>query len=277
MPPISRSTTVYPNQKTMKLVGYTSKGRLSRVQAISKLRSSPKFMSAVRKEIRRFAEKKVAISNLNNVAVNVVSGILTTPTQVYLLPQITQGNTLSTRVGNKIQITKIYLQCMLNCLPYSSTTNPSQYPFWVKYWVLKNKKTQKYNAITNTDLSGFFENGTTNSNFSGLPADLMKDVAPESWRVFKTGMKLMDFANTSGVGLVANAFPTNDAVYQWCFNIDVTKYVKRNIIFEDIADNVPCNDNLFIMFQAVNADGSASSGEIPVELHYHYRCDFVDV
>lgn len=255
---------------------YGRMNQAARSSAITKIRKSQTFTAAVKRAVNRFAEKKVAVASANNVVLATLNAATVTPSQIYLLPQLVQGTAQAQRVGNKIAVQKCILQVLVNVLPYNSVTNPSTYPANIKYWVVKDRRTVQRNNIAAADVVGFFQNGSSVGNFTALPSDVLLDVDTDTWRVCETGTRLMDFSDTLNTGLAANAFPTNDAQFQWKIYIDLTKYIKKTLMYDDAVTNVPTNDNLFIFFTAVSSDGTSSSALQMAEFHYAYKCEYTD-
>lgn len=274
---MARVKSIPVSNSMVRAAKYGKMNQAARSIAMTKLRSSKTLTAAVKRAVTRIAEKKIAISSANNVTIATLNVATVTPSQIYLLPQLVQGTAQAQRIGNKISVQKCYLNVLVNILPYNSVTNPSTYPTNIKYWVVKDRRTVQRNALAAADMVGFFQNGSSVGNFSALPSDVLLSVDNDTWRICTSGTKLLDFSNTLNAGLAANAFPTNDAVFQWKFYIDLTKFIKKTLMYDDSVSNVPTNDNLFIFFQAVSSDGTSSSTLQMAEFHYAYRCEYTDI
>lgn len=217
----------------------------------------------VKRTVHRNIENKSMVFYGANININTAQA--TTPIALNCIPTQSVGTSNSTRIGNEITLVKSYVKGYVNLLPINSVSNPVQAPLWVRIW-LASSKTINTNLISSTDVaSSFFNTGASVSGFQGTMLDMLLPINKDSWTVhavktFRLG--LTGAYNSSAVGI---AYPDNSNMSK-SFYFDLRKFLKSPLKYND-GTSVCTNKNMFLIFQAVNADGSASA-ITPAEYHY---------
>lgn len=238
--------------------------------------AKPKVSTAVKKyvknSIHRLAENKVLISS--NVNQSLTTASASNPASINLCPTVAQGTSHVGRIGNEIKLVKGFIRGFVNLLPYNATTNPLSTPVMVKLWVCSNKKIQSttFSSIGSGD---FFEDNASTANFAGNLKDMMLSVNKENWHVYatKTFELGATYASSTGPTGTSGYFDNSKMIIPFYFNFG--KHLKTTLKYND-TDTNPTNRNMFLLLQAVYADGSTSS-VTPAEYHYHIRWEFEDL
>ena len=248
-----------------------SAGRRTRKNRSTK-KVSKAVKSFVKKAIHRSQENKVFIRYGANNTITTASG--GNPTYLNLVPTPTQGVAQNQRIGNSIKVVKAYIRGHVNLLPYNASTNPYVGPVYVKMWVCSNKQ---YNTATISGTSiatDFFELGSGSAGFQGNMLDLDFTANKDNWIIHKT--KTFELGTTAVAGFAsANSSAWNDnSRFTRPFYFSLGSKMRKKLNFVDTATD-PTNINMFLVFQAVYADGSSSAVN-SAEFHYTSRYEYED-
>lgn len=248
------------------------KSKVSRKKSVKKV--SPSLKSYIKKQIHNNMENKVILGYAVNQTITTASA--SNPFTIQnLLPTIAQGTGHSSRIGNEITIRSAYVSGYVNLLPYNAVTNPLSTPVMVKMW-LCSSKTVNTNLISSTDIStSFFEINNGSVGFQGNMLDMILTPNRDSWTIYATKKFELGatYASTNGGVGTGGYFDNSKMSIPFYFNYG--KYFKRALKYNDTLTNIPTNRNLFLVIQAVYADGSATAVSI-AECHYQFRINFED-
>lgn len=235
---------------------------------------TPAVKSYVKRIISSNNENKMVIQYGINQAITTASA--TNPTYIQnLLPSLAQGTGKSNRIGNDIKIKYAYVRGFVNLLPYSATLNPLSTPIQVKIWLCSSKTVNTNNIASTSIASDFFEVNNASAGFQGNLLDMMLTPNKDSWVIHatKTFELGATYASTNGQVGTAGYFDNSKMIRPFYFNYG--KYFKSVLKYNDQTLNIPTNKNLFLVFQAVNADGSTTAINC-AEYHFTSRCEFED-
>jgi len=239
--------------------------------------------SAVPLKIKKYVKTLIALKqeNKETTAFGLNQSILTvvssTPTNISLLPTPNQGTGDADRIGNEITVKKLIVTGFVNMLPYDATNNPTApAPLWVKMWVVSAKNINT-NTFSNTlAASSFFQTQNSSTNFQATIRDQLLPVNPDLFtvhasKVFKIGFGSLSGANNSAnVGTAFDNSPMSQK-----FSFDCSKFVSK--LKYDEGQTWPTNKNLFLVVTSTRADGSVSSGTLPMsEYHWRVQCIYED-
>jgi len=240
--------------------------------------------TAIAKVVSGMAEKKIATIS-DGIALSsaftpgylaFASGIrCISPYSSALAFNIGTGSQVNQRTGNKIRPTKCTMKYVISPNVYSAGNNPQPQPVIVRLWIFKPKDQSTFSP----SVSGFFQNGASSSNFSGNLQDIVRSVNTESYtllatKTWKIGMALSEYASITYGGF-AN-YANNDYKMNAIGELDVTKYLAKVYTYDD-SDNTPTNVPTYMVWEAVNADGSSMvSGGYPVTVTYTLQMNYVD-
>lgn len=262
--PLKRKLTEtgYSHAKKAKVAVRAMPAKLSSYRGLAKI---------VRKEIKRTAEKKVWIDFSANVPLSTAVGGV--PVNKNLLPTLSQGTSNSNRVGNEITVVSGMTRGYVNILPYSITTNPLSTPTMVKMWLCYSKKLATTN-LGNTDIAtAFFDTNAGSAGFQGNMLDMILTANKDNWVILQERAVELGATYASSGGSVGTGGYFDNSKCILPFEFDFTKYVSR-LMYDDTG-TAPTNKNLFLVFQAVYADGSSSAIQ-PAELHIVTRVEYID-
>lgn len=244
---------------------YSRKPRLLRRKRVARKPVSKKLKTYIKKVMHSNIENKHFFSYAANTAI--VTASSSTPTALNLLPSLAIGASDGQRVGNQIKIVKGVVTFHCNILPYSATLNPLSTPIMVRCWILSGRALNSNSFAAYSPGTNFFEAGATQIGPQGTMLDMVlrnntQEYIVHAQRTFKIGA-----AYASGTGPVGTGgyFDNSPMTKRLSFNWG--KFVKSKLIYNDAVTNIPTNRNMFLVFQAVNADGSSSAVN-PAEFHY---------
>lgn len=231
---------------------------------------SPAVKTYVKRAIHTNQENKVWIDYAINQTIPTASA--NTPVNRNLIPKLTQGAGSSNRIGNTIRIRSAFIRGHVNLLPYNANFNPTVGPVLVKMWLLRSK-TVNTSDLGGTQMTSFFETNNGTTGFQANMLDMLLTENKEFFTVLKT--KKFELGATSSTS-VASALPLNldNSKYTMPFYFSYGKYLKKLTRYNDAADAC-VNNNLFICWQAIYADGSSLAFNA-AEFHYTIRVEYED-
>jgi len=250
-----------------------TKKKFKKYSKMSSKQISDSVKTYVKKAISNAAEKKVFIQFGANQSIQAAAG--TNPIAQYILPQIGQGSSNSTRVGNKIKITSGYVRGYCNLLPFNAITNPNPLPLKVKIWLCSNRKINSNNIASTNIANDFFEINGATTGFQGNMLDMVLSENQDMWQVWDTYTLSLGTSNVTSTGPVSTGSYADGSPMSDSFYFDVSK-ICTSLKYDD-STSVPTNRNLFIVFTTVNSDGSADAALIPAEYHYQVRYEYTDL
>lgn len=238
-----------------------------------KAQTKASIRATVRSEIIKAAEKKEFILYGQNITIPTTSG--GTPAGEYLLPQISQGTDDGKRIGNKIKLVKGTLKGFVNIRPYDVTLNPNPLPVWVKIWLCRYTSFNT-NALSATSSStDFFQVSSGNVGFQGSMLDMVLPMNPDNWTMLDSRTFKLGVTNSLATGPTSTAGYLDNSDMAQQFMFDLTPHAST-LIFNDTSIT-PLNNNLFVAFQVVRADGTPSFSVNPAEYHFTVDWKFIDV
>lgn len=227
---------------------YKSTRRTSRSRRPAKKNSIKRL---IRKEISRNIEDKIKDTEL--AALNVTQTIDDTRCQ-QLIPGVTQGTTQSTRIGNKIKVKKFTLRLALTAYNLGAAAAPTYYDIYV----FKPKFQQNFaGAIPTLDMTYFLQNDSSSEAYNGQILDGLRYVNTELFtNCFHKRITLFNpLTSQATLGATASINPSRT------FYFDLTKYVKKTIIFDDSVGSCT-NDGLWIAIGSTQTDGAVLVGTV---------------
>lgn len=228
--------------------------------------------SYVKKAIHSNVENKVYVSYGNNLVINTITG--STPNAINLMPNMSQGTTQGLRIGNEIKIRSGVVRGHVNLLPWNQTSNPLSTPVFIKMWLCSAKNLNNPNALS-LPISNFFEGGSSSIGFQGNMLDMDLSVNKDYFTVYATRKLQLGSTYPSSTGPVGTAGYYDNSKMALPFYFTFGKYFKSSLKYNDTDTNYPTNRNLWIITQAVYADGSSTAVSV-AELNYALRIEYED-
>ena len=241
--------------------------RISRKSSSSNKNITKIVKSVMSKQI----ENKVWFDYGLNQSIVTVSG--STPNSKNLMPLPAQGTGASNRIGNEIRVKSGYIRGHVNILPYDSLLNPLPLPLYLKMWVVSCKDTNVTTLSSTGIASNFFDIINSSVGFQANLLDMDFSPNKSNWIIHHTKICKLGVGYASATGPVAvNQYYDNSPMsVPFYFNIGKN----MNLIKYD--DNAtPTNKNMFIIFQAVPANGANAAGLVTCEYHFTLRIQYED-
>lgn len=238
------------------------------------------------KRVMEIAETKMAVypwtclqanglCNYNNASWSTFNILAITPFAGYLT--ISQGTGQNDRLGNKIRTSRLTYRGVLHANPYNVTYNSSPTPQVVMFVVFKKRDLGGNTLLTS--IPSFYQTGTGATAPQGSMFDICapfnKDLYEIKYkRVFKVGASV----NTGG-GTAPNwqNMANNDFSRAAVFNMDLTKYIPKTILYND-GSSTPACDTVYACWLPCPSDGTTgSSVNVPLQLTSEVTYEFKDL
>lgn len=250
---------------------YKKKSPAKRSYKKKPLKVSTSIKAYVHKAITRSAEKK------NFFAYGANQQLQSTGFQNWqnLLPRLPQGASQSNRIGNQVKVTKAYVHGFVNLLPYNSVSNTLSTAVLIKIWICKYRQQNLDSFANSYNLnSDFFDVGQANIGFQSSVLDMMLTCNKDDWMWYMTKQFKIGAASATAAGAVGTGGYYDNSPMSQKFYFDYTKHIGK-LHYND--SNVqPVNTNLWMVMQAVYADGSSAS-IAPAEYHFATRIEYEDM
>lgn len=193
---------------------------------------------------------------------------------------ITQGTSISGRIGNRIITRSGYLRAVIFPLQYNVSTNPFPQPLNITMWIFKLKSgvTDSTGQVLGTLQNSWFKFGSSAVGISNGVADLVNIPNPDVVnilyrRTFKLGM-----ASNTGTGGQAGFeyHANNDYKFNHVIRLNVSKYLRKNIRYMDNS-STPMTSTTWMCFTVGYASGaSMTNSTVPANIQWEYDYRYED-
>lgn len=178
--------------------------------------------------------------------------------------QCAQGTGQGDRIGDEINITSLMFRGFVN---YANGGSGAQnLPIFIKMVVgrLKSGYAQP------TNFSNLFQNGSSTTNPTNLPIDIIRNFNKDSWIIYTQKVFKLGFADP------AAASGNNDFSQCKMFKMSLAKHIHR-LKYSDAGTN-PTNAGLYVWFLMCNANGNAMTAATAPnpEIHYTFEVAYKD-
>lgn len=264
----------------------TRKYRPKAVMAKGKMAAMMKVIA--RREVEKTTELKSiqynsSVLGLNNYANSTVGNNVVSLTPIGGGIDINQGTASDERIGNQVRVRKVWLHLSLFPAPYNATTNSTPIPQDVICYIFSvrpNEPSDLTSVRTFCDDS-FFDNGSSVQGFTGDLSDFMKRPNTDSVIVHKRFVLKIGAANyETNTGTQANSYSyaNNDYKLNCLKRMDITKYIPKNLKFEDTS-NACQNNPVYLVMSPCDADGGAATdttNATPLTYTYGLTYEYTD-
>jgi len=220
---------------------------------------------------RNSSENSFAIGSVSNSSTLYARPV--TPAGGFMT--IAQGTGQGDRIGNVIKTKKCILRYALFPVPYDITVNPNPAPVEVLI-ILGYLKVTPCSTPTSAGIQQLYQIGNTTIGAQGDLGDLINPFNTDVWVIKKTMRHKIGYADNSGTGSRNGSqfYANNDFKLNVVRSVDITSIYPSKFVFQD-TQTIPQNAGLFLMVQAINADGTTSNAantkaffEYTVDYHY---------
>lgn len=223
---------------------------------------SPAVKSFVARALNRHSENK-SVAPITNTGFPVVPMNLGTTGSILNLHNVwttSQGSGEADRIGNHITPKS----WMLRGFVYS---NSGGIPCYVKMWVLKLKS----GFEAPTTFNDFFDLGNANTNPTGQLLDITRPVNTERYTIYTS--RIIKVGGASTGAFIAN----NDFKLSVPISINLLKYQKHVLKYNDNSSSSPLNSGLYLAFNIAPVDGSVYGAGSTIRFTYDLVGGFEDV
>jgi len=222
-----------------------SKKRTYKSKGYKKPRLSKTVKRYVKREIHRQVENKTQDVEVEDA---VIDSIIGDGDVRNLIPLMSQGTNQQTRVGNKIRVRSMRMKLHIRCLNQTGSTSPIYFDIYIFKFKASNFGGGPPAAA---DMQLFLQNGSSASQYNGISplAGLRK--LNEDYFTSKIRRRVALFNPTNSTSQISSTSNLNPAI---TLTFDLTKHVKKLLIFDDAATGVQ-NDNLYIAIGGTPMNG----------------------
>lgn len=191
---------------------------------------------------------------------------------------LNQGTGQGARVGNIVQTVKGVFKGSLFPMPYHATTNATPQPCVVKFIIFREKATPTVEPNPSaTGSNDIFQLGSSTLPFQNDLSDLWLPYNTDKYQIMKT--KTFKVGNSvydgTGTNLGYQSFSNNDFKLNCPFSFNYTKYLQKQIRFQDNAAYP--QKAIFGMFTVVSGVGTnLNAAYVPVGYQFMQEYKFKD-
>lgn len=227
------------------------KGRVYKKKSVVKKALAKAKRQSIAKVVRNVLSKNVEIKCITDpTTFNAVTNITASTTSLagnyqvvspsnstwgYWIPE---GTANAARIGNRVKTKKMVFDYVVQPLPFNATTNPVVYPFYVRFYVFRNKMTPTQDPTATQITTKFFENGAGTTGLTGSVMDLNRKLCKDNFTYLTHWDHKIGFAaNNQNGNNIFQHNASNDFKMFANGSKDLTKYIAKEIVFDD-AGNV---------------------------------------
>lgn len=264
------------SNKRSKYVAVRKPMRMSRKSsAVSSLKSLVKNEIAKSEEVKsvQFLKQSqlcVSSNNTSNwtntffpISLNDATGV-----------SVNQGPGAAGRIGNRIRTKKVMFRGNFVPRSYDGNLNTAPQPYVVTMWIV----TDKSNPTAVPDGTQLLQLGNTSITPTGITLDSMTPVNVDKYQLHGRYIFKLGHANYGGTGtnVAFQSFSNNDFSLNCEFNLDVTKFMPTNVMFNDNV-TLPTTKGVFVLISVAGSTGTALANTAqPVNLNYTIDYQYTD-
>jgi len=261
-------------------------------RAVRKPRRVSAIKRMVRKEVARTEEVK-SIQYGSSIGVpsyfsTADSTTFNPDSFMYCLPGTLAGQNIAVggqegqRIGNSVKTKSLILTAIFHPSSYNIGTNGTPAPTEVVLWLFKLKPniTDTIGLAAAIAQGSFFQSNLGNVGMTGQLDDLLYPVNPG--QISLLGMRRFKLGNSaignSGASAGDQHFHNNDFKYNHKLVWNLTKHCPKNLTWDDTAATEPGQRKLWIVMEALRADGTntSSSWIRTVDVSYRFAYRYTD-
>lgn len=244
--------------------------------------------SYVKRTIHRMAENKTIGSQLvlAGNSVNAASSGWVTNNVFPLTPNdttmiISQNNSQSGRIANRVSIRKATLKYILTATPYNATTNSTPQPINVRTIIFSFKQDPVNGVNGNiSQFSTLYQNGSSSSGFANTLSDQIQSFNTDDFIIYYDKQHKIGASNHTGTGQSATAqyFANNDYKYNVMRKVSCGKYLSKTYGWNDNTTKPHSGKAVYVAFIPSLAIGdSAGPTQQYFKIWYDMKIDYEDM
>lgn len=194
-----------------------------------------------------------------------------------LNPIIVQSVGENGRVGNAVNLKSAYLKGYLTMAQSAGNSAvPAQVNGQWNVRIFIGRLKTSIASPTSADLTSLLRVGGSTFAFDSTnPLSLVRRVNTELFTIYYD--KIHKIGTQTGTGSTTGGIHNNDYQLSKFININLTKYLKKKLIFQDTSINTPTNSGLYIFGGLVDSISSAFTSTTPfVSLTYDLLYSYED-
>lgn len=238
------------------------------------IKGSKNLKALIKKTITQLAEKKAVIATGQNIDMFTV-GAGTVPSFISLTPAIVQNAAQNGRIGNAVRVTKATVRGHVILKPYNATTNVKVAPICLKIWLCRYKTSSTADLSLTNVATAFADTGGGTSGLTGQMIDMDFFPNQDSWEWIQTKTYKLGLSSTSDSAPTGKTLFFDNSPSQIAFSFEYGSKL-GNCLYND-GTAFCTNKSMFLIFQAVYADGTASSGYNLCELDFCTCVEYIDI
>jgi len=259
-----------------------AKSTTLRLGTTRRYKAVPKaFKAMVNRAVSRTEEKKESNLYSLNSPLPSTANAGWTASSISIAPSSTgfvipQGVGQGQRVGNHIRTKRATVKGILHQNPFDAVTNNQPLPLQVRMLIFKDKFNKSGQpAAVSLDL---FQTGSTAIGPTNDLADIMLDINRDRYQVYHDQVMKVGFASYQGTGTlpIFQSFTNNDFSLNCEFSVDITKFIPKQIMYND-GGAAPMNDNLWMIFiPCVSTGASLGANSTLLNMSWSATYEYTD-
>lgn len=251
----------------------------------AKKRAAPRrkaMVGVVKQVLRKMTEVKSTQAYNLGLSIRPVNAATFTSQIIQVSPcatngAINQGVTQAARIGNRIELKKVWMRGTVVPNPYDVTVNPLPYPMQVTLFFFYDR-TIGPNVIPDPR-TDFYQFGATTSAFQNDLVDQWGPINTDKYIVVARRQFKLSQASITGTGATAAGqfFANNDFKFNQNFKINLTPYMPKRVVYNDNTSD-PSTRSLYMMPVVSRADGGGfGSTVVPAGMQFVIDYQYTDI
>lgn len=205
-----------------------------------------KIRTLIRREVAKLSENKIIEGSISDTS---YYNYINSSTCYSLIPNVSQGTTQATRIGNRIRVRKATMRMAINI----SNQTVSVAPTYVDVYIFKYKPTVVYpnNSLPTGAMDNFLQQGATSTFYSGIVTDYLRPVNKDLF-ISKYRRRFLMYNPLNSTSVNASTSSINPNRY---LTVDLTKMLKKQLQYND-TNSYCTNDDLWIAVASTQTDGT---------------------
>lgn len=194
------------------------------------------------------------------------------------LGSITQGTGQGNRIGNKIRLTRVVMNIILNATDAAAPRYVMMYIISDKRYPTDSTEAQLQDACNGAAGTGnnILQDGNQSIGFQKRLTDVMQRINDDRFTVYKKRCFRIGYSNQPVSS--ANATGNNDFPFMRRLKINLLKYMPKLFRYADASTVPALQRKVYVCFHVVAAQGAQLTGaSVGCQINYAYDIKFKDL